>query len=287
MIAVGMKENKTKEKRSSHLDFCLFCSLRRPLPFVLIVLDDRVLSLRAIPASGAIRSTLRHGRLLRIDFLFGHLPYALLSVAEPLEELLVAFFHVRQRLVELLDPLIELQLDKHVAGTLVQTLLDQHPPPVVAPVILILGVVLLDEKPCHVCISGGTVFEWYSTEQERLQDMSKLRGSDLVLGTDLMQSLCGNERGSRHQTRTFLACICRIRVGVDIQIPFEEFRAEDMIISRVTKLVKGFVRVLHSQFYNSRILDTDLVNSGVELGTMARAMVMGKDKELRYSEPGR
>lgn len=294
MNTLGVKRLIKQSQRKSlqiHLHLLRLLAFGSLTAFLFVlILHDRVFPLHAlIPSEGAFPGPLLHLCLLpRLEIrLLVLLAQALLALREDLELVLVALLHVRQGLVELLDALAQLELDERVPGALVQALLDEHAPPVVARVVRVLRVVLLDQQPRNVGAAADAVLERDLAEQVHLKDVGKLRRRDLVPRADIMEELGGDDGRCGEETRPALALVFIVRVGVDVDVVLEELRAEHVVVCAVAEGVKGFVRVFDGQLEDGGIFETRGVDDRVEVGSVAGALVRREDEELGYPDAGR
>lgn len=176
-------------------------------------------------------------------------------------------------------------MDEDVAGALVETLLEQETPPVVATFVGIIGFVLPDEKTGHVCATGETVFQRDLAEEEHLQDVRELRWGDLVGHADVVQELGGDQGRRGDETGPLVSGLGLVGVWVDVNFVLDELRVEDVVVCCVAESVKGFVRVFDGQLDDGFVGDAGGMDGGVEVGAVAEALMGRENEELRDSKP--
>ena len=75
--------------------------------------------------------------------------------------------------------------------------------------------------------------------------------------------------------------MCLVRVWVYVDLVFDEFGVEDVVVSSITEPVEGLVGVFDSEFHDGRVVEAGGMDGGVEMSAVAGALMGREDKELR------
>lgn len=141
---------------------------------------------------------------------------------------------------------------------------------------------LLNEQSRHIRATLSAILKWNLAEEEHFLDVRELSRFDFVGCADAIEGLDW-KKGGRWDTSGLFGGIAP-RVGVDVDVGFKEFGAEDVVVSRVPEDVERLIWVLNSKLPDCWVVEASLVDCVVKVDAVPCPLVRWDNQELGNSQ---